>query len=144
MKMSSLFLDLKIAFLSLLEHRRRAFFLGLAIAAVTALLVLLNGLSAGIRGTLVDTTTTLSTGHLNVGGFYKVPSGQAGAVVVDYETVKQTVKKVLPELDFTVERGRGWGKVVSDTSALQAGIGGIDIQREAAFKSVLRIKSGNI
>src|SRR5450432_3094614 len=144
MMLSSLFLDLRIGFLSLLEHRRRAFFLGAAVAAVTALLVLLNGLSAGIRSTLIDTATTLSTGHLNVGGFYKVTSGQAGAVVVDYEKVKETVKQVLPELDFTVERGRGWGKVVSDTSGLQAGIGGIDIQREASFKSVLRIKSGNI
>ena len=142
--MSSLFLDFRIAWLSLLEHRRRAFFLGLAVAAVTALLVLLNGLSAGIRSTLIDTATTLSTGHLNVGGFYKVTSGQAGPVVVEYEKVKETVVKSLPELDFTVERGRGWGKVVSDTSALQAGIGGIDIQRESSFKSVLRIKSGNI
>jgi putative ABC transport system permease protein len=144
MMLSSLFLDLRIAFLSLLEHRRRAFFLGAAVAAVTALLVLLNGLSAGIRSTLIDTATTLSTGHLNVGGFYKVTSGQAGPVVVDYEKVKETVLKSLPELDFTVERGRGWGKVVSDTGALQAGIGGIDIARESSFKSVLRIKSGNI
>ncbi|MEP7053161.1 MAG: FtsX-like permease family protein [Pseudomonadota bacterium] len=144
MMMSSLFLDLRIAFLSLLEHRRRAFFLGAAVAAVTALLVLLNGLSAGIRSTLVDTATTLSTGHLNVGGFYKVTSGQAGPVVVDYEKVKETVVKALPELDFTVERGRGWGKVVSDSGALQAGIGGIDIARESAFKAVLRIKSGNL
>jgi putative ABC transport system permease protein len=142
--MASLFLDFRIAFLSLLEHRRRAFFLGAAVAAVTALLVLLNGLSAGIRSTLIDTATTLSTGHLNVGGFYKVTSGQAGPVVVDYEKVLETVTKALPELDFTVERGRGWGKVVSDSGALQAGIGGIDIQREGAFKSVLRIQSGNI
>ncbi|HEY1533942.1 MAG TPA: hypothetical protein VGF76_07980 [Polyangiaceae bacterium] len=68
--LQSLFLDFRIGFLSLFEHRRRAFFLGAAVAAVTALLVLLNGLSAGIRSTLVDTATTLSTGHLNVGGFY--------------------------------------------------------------------------
>ena len=104
--MDSLFLDFRIAFLSLFEHRRRTFFLGAAVAAVTALLVLLNGLSSGIRITLIDTATTLSTGHLNVGGFYKVTSGQAGPVVVDYEQVKQTVIKALPELDFTVERGR--------------------------------------
>ena len=144
MKMSSLLVDFRIAWLSLLEHRRRAFFLGAAVAAVTALLVLLNGLSAGIRGTLIDTATTLSTGHLNVGGFFKVTSGQAGPVVVDYEKVREAVVKAMPELDFTVERGRGWGKVVSDTSAIQAGIGGIDIQREGSFKSVLRIKSGNL
>jgi len=144
MNVSSFFLDLRIAWLSLIEHRRRAFFLGAAVAAVTALLVLLNGLSAGIRSTLIDTATTLSTGHLNVGGFYKVTSGQVGPVVVEYEKVRETVLKSLPELDFTVERGRGWGKVVSDTSAVQAGIGGIDIRREGAFKSVLRVKSGNL
>lgn len=140
----SRFVILRIAFLNLLEHRRRALFLGGAVAAVTTLLVLLNGLSAGIRHTLIDTATTLSTGHLNVGGFYKVTSGQAGPVVVDYEKVREVVIRSLPELDFTVERGRGWAKVVSDTSAVQAGIGGIDIARESSFKSVLRIKDGNI
>jgi putative ABC transport system permease protein len=142
--MSTLWLDLRIALYSLFEHRRRALLLGTAIAAVTALLILLNGLSAGIRLTLVETATTLSTGHLNVGGFFKVTSGQAGPVVTEYEKVKQVVARVLPEMAFSVERGRGWGKVVSDTSSQQAGIGGIDVEREAAFREVLRIKSGKL
>ncbi len=142
--MDSFLLDIRIALLSLFEHRRRALFLGAAIAAVTALLVLLNGLSNGIRTTLVDTATTLSTGHLNIGGFYKVTSGQAGAVVTDYAKVREIALRALPEIAFTVERGRGWGKIISDTGSMQAGIGGVDIQREAAFKQVLRISSGNI
>jgi len=142
--MDSLFLDFRIALLSLFEHRRRAFFLGAAIAAVTALLVLLNGLSNGIRQTLVDTATTLSTGHLNIGGFYKITSGTAGPVVTEYAKVRDIAVKALPEIAFTVERGRGWAKVVSDENAMQAGIGGIDIKNEGAFKQVLRISSGNI
>jgi putative ABC transport system permease protein len=142
--MSAFWLDFRIALLSLFEHRRRAILLGTAVAAVTALLVLLNGLSAGIRNTLVETATTLSTGHLNVGGFFKVTSGQAGPVVTEYEKVKAVVAQALPEMAFSVERGRGWGKIVSDTSSQQAGIGGIDIQHESAFRSVLRIKSGNL
>src|SRR4051812_12487449 len=116
--MDALLLDIRIALLSLFEHRRRALFLGLAIGAVTALLVLLNGLSYGIRQTLVNTATTLSTGHLNIGGFYKVTSGQAGAVVTEYAKVRQVALDTLPEIDFTVERGRGWGKVVSDTGSM--------------------------
>ena len=64
--MSSFLLDLRIAVLSLFEHKRRTYLLGAAIATVTALLVLLNGLSAGIRHTLIETATTISTGHLNV------------------------------------------------------------------------------
>ncbi|HEY2405923.1 MAG TPA: FtsX-like permease family protein [Polyangiaceae bacterium] len=142
--MSAFFLDIRIAFLSLIEHRRRAAFLGIAIAAVTALLVILNGLAAGIRGTLIDTALTLSTGHLNVGGFYKVTSGQAGMVVTEYKKVEDAVKRDLPEADFMVERGRGWGKLVSDTGSMQAAVSGIDIERESAFKGVLRVESGNI
>ena len=83
--MSKLGVDLTIAFRSLVQHRRRSLFLGIAIAAVTALLVLLNGLSTGVRETMIDTATMLSTGHLNVGGFFKVTAGQASPVVTDYK-----------------------------------------------------------
>jgi ABC-type lipoprotein release transport system permease subunit len=142
MKAPMFALDFRIALLSLFEHRRRAVFLGSAVAAVTALLVLLNALSAGIRHTLVETATTLSTGHLNVGGFFKVTAGQAGPVVTEYEKVRAVVERALPEMAFSVERGRGWGKIVSDTGSQQAGISGIDVDEESAFRSVLRIKSG--
>jgi putative ABC transport system permease protein len=142
--MSSLWLAVRIALYSLFEHRRRTLLLGTAIATVTALLILLNGLSAGIRNTLIETATTLSTGHLNVGGFFKVTAGQAGPVVTEYEKVKEVVVRALPEMAFSVERGRGWGKIVSDTNSQQAGIGGIDVEREAAFRSVLRIQSGKL
>lgn len=141
--MASLLLDIRIAFLSLFEHRRRALFLGVAVASVTLLFVLLNALSAGIRHTLINTATTLSTGHLNVGGFFKVTSGQAGPVVTEYEKVREVVRRELPETEFTVERGRGWGKLVSDTASMQAGIAGVDLESEGSLKSVLRIKDGN-
>jgi ABC-type lipoprotein release transport system permease subunit len=141
--MASLLLDIRIAFLSLFEHRRRALFLGVAVASVTLLFVLLNALSAGIRHTLIDTATTLSTGHLNVGGFYKVTSGQAGPVVTEYDKVREVVRRELPEMAFSVERGRGWGKLVSDTASMQAGIAGVDLESETSLQSVLRIKEGN-
>ena len=91
--MSKLGVDLTIAFRSLVQHRRRSLFLGIAIAAVTALLVLLNGLSTGVRETMIDTATTLSTGHVNVGGFYKVTQGQAAPVVTDYKKVLAVAKQ---------------------------------------------------
>ena len=142
--MLGLWVDVRIAWLNLVEHTRRTLFLAAAIAAVTCLFVLLNALSTGIRRTLIDTATTLSTGHINVGGFYKVAAGQAAAVVTDYERVLKDVKQALPELAFAVHRGRGWVKVVSDRGALQRGIGGVDIERELEFKRVLQIRSGNI
>ena len=106
--MSKLFVDLTIAIRNLVQHRRRTLFLGAAIAAVTALLVLLSGLSTGVRETMIDTATTLSTGHVNVGGFYKVTAGQAAPVVTDYKKVLAVVEKAVPEMDYAVERGRGW------------------------------------
>jgi ABC-type lipoprotein release transport system permease subunit len=97
-----------------------------------------------VRGTLVDTATTLSTGHLNVGGFFKVTGGMAAPAVTKTLDVEKVVSQAVPELDFTVNRGRGWAKIVSDTSSMQAGIGGIDVEKEREFRKVLNITSGNI
>jgi putative ABC transport system permease protein len=142
--MSRLLTDFQIAFRSLTQHGRRTFFLGLAIGAVTVLLILLNGLATGISETMEHTATTLTTGHINVGGFFKVTAGQSAPVVTDYKKVLDVAKRAVPEVDFTVQRGRGWAKVVSDTGSMQAGIGGIDIRDEPQFKSVLNVVSGNI
>ena len=142
--MSKLFVDLTIAFRNLVQHQRRTLFLGLAIAAVTALLVLLTGLSTGVRETMIDTATTLSTGHVNVGGFYKVTAGQAAPVVTDYKKVLEIARKAVPEMAFAVQRGRGWAKVVSDTGSMQLGITGIDIKSEPKFAQVLQLVSGNL
>lgn len=142
--MLSFLVDARIALLNLLEHRRRTIFLGAAIAVVTMLLVLLTALSTGVRQTLIHSATTLSTGHLNIGGFYKVTPGQAGPVVTDTDQVLEVAKKTLPEMDFAVMRGRGWAKVVADRGSFQAAINGIDIGTEPAFKKALTIESGNI
>ncbi len=141
--MTSFILDLRIALLSLFEHKRRTFLLGAAIATVTGLLVLLNGLSAGIRQTLVQTATTISTGHLNVGGFFKVTSSRSGPIVTDYPKVLEVVKREVPELDFAVPRGRGWGKIVSDSGSTQAGITGIEIESERDFRRIVQLTSGS-
>ena len=142
--MSRLTTDFQIAFRSLTQHGKRTIFLGAAIAAVTTLLILLNGLSTGIRETMINTATTLSTGHINVGGFFKVTAGQSAPVVTNYKKVLEVARQAVPELAFAVNRGRGWAKIVSDSGSMQAGIGGIDIRDEPAFKNVLSIVSGNI
>ena len=142
--LSKLFVDLIIALRSLLQHKRRTLFLGLAIGSVTALLVLLVGLSTGIRETMIDTATTLSTGHVNVGGFFKVTAGQAGPFVTEYQKVLDVVKRSVPEMAFAVQRGRGWAKAISDTGSQQMGVTGIDIRNDPKFSEVLRLSSGKL
>ncbi|MEY4576722.1 MAG: hypothetical protein RL701_1425 [Pseudomonadota bacterium] len=142
--LSALIADLRIALMNLVEHRRRSGFLGAAIAAVTSLFILLNALSAGIHHTFLDTATTLTSGHLNVGGFFKVTSGQAAPLVTDYQKIEEIVRREVPELDFLVHRGRGWGKLVSDHGSMQAGIAGIDILLEPKMKELLDVYQGNL
>jgi ABC-type lipoprotein release transport system permease subunit len=107
-------------------------------------LVLLNALSTGISETMIRAATTLSSGHVNVGGFFKVTSSQCGPVVTEYEKVVKVVQQDVPELAHWVHRGRGWAKIISDSGSVQAGVTGIDIANEPDFKRVINVVSGNI
>mgnify|MGYP003512957472 CR=1 FL=1 len=143
--MAALFIDLRIALLNLLEHRRRSAILATAIAVVACLSVLLSALVSGARNSTLDVATTIATGELNVGGYFKVTAGQPAAVVSDYQPVKELVQRTLPELDSMVDRGRGWGRVISDQGvAIFAGIAGIDVGAEPRFRNVLSVASGRL
>ncbi|WP_164014925.1 ABC transporter permease [Pyxidicoccus trucidator] len=133
-----------IAFRNLGTHRRRTLLLGGAIAGVTALLVILMGLSTGMEETMLRSATTLSTGHVNVGGFYKVSAGQAAPIVTGYPKILEQVRKDVPELDFIVHRGRGYAKVVSEAGSMQLGVGGIDVASEPGFRQVIQVREGTL
>lgn len=133
-----------IAFRNLGTHRRRTFLLGGAIAGVTALLVILLGLSNGMRETMLTSATTLMTGHINVAGFYKITAGQSAPVVTAYPKVMDVIRKDVPELDYMVHRGRGWAKVVSESGTVEVGVGGIDVGAEPGFRKVIQVREGSL
>ncbi|PTL78718.1 FtsX-like permease family protein [Vitiosangium sp. GDMCC 1.1324] len=135
---------LLIAVRNLGTHRRRTLMLGGAIAGVTALLVTLMGVSNGMRETLLESATTLMTGHVNVAGFYKVTSGRSAPVVSDYPKLLEQLKQEVPELDYSVQRGRGWARLISETSSLQASVGGIDVTKEEGFRKVVQVREGHL
>jgi len=137
---------LLIAVRNLAQNTRRTLLLGGAIAGVTSLLVMLMALSTGIRSTMLESATTLMTGHLNVAGFYKVTSGQSAPVVTHYKEVREIIRKEIPdtELAYVTQRGRGWAKLISDTGSMQVGIGGIDIAQEPGFKQVVHLVEGKL
>jgi ABC-type lipoprotein release transport system permease subunit len=142
--MKSLVLDLRIAFRSLLQHRRRTFFLASAIAGVTALLIMLNALSTGVSETMIRAATTLSTGHVNVGGFFKYTSNAGGPIITDYQKIIEAVKQNVPEMQSLVHRGRGWAKVISDQGSTQVGVTGMDIKNEPDFRKVIQLVAGSM
>jgi ABC-type lipoprotein release transport system permease subunit len=136
--------DLQIAARNLFRHTRRNLFLGGAIAGVTILLVMLNGLAAGMEKSILESATTLMTGQVNVGGFFKITTGTAAPLVTDYEKVVAAVQKAVPELESWSVRGRGWGKLVSETSSMDMVLAGVDVDTEPRVKEVLRVKEGRI
>ncbi len=135
---------LEIAFKSLIQHRRRTLVLGGAIALVTALMVMMLGISEGMNRTLIESSTTLMSGHVNVAGFYKPTAGQAAPVVTHTPKLLEVVKKEVPELSYVALRGRGWAKVISDTASKMIGLTGIDVGQEVGLKQVLVVKEGSL
>ncbi len=129
----------QIALRNLIQARRRTGVLFLAVGTVTAMLVLLQAMSAGINDNMVTAATTLSAGEINVAGFYKVTPGSAAPIVTNAAAVRKIVEENTPGLDYTLERHRSWGKAVSETGTVQTGLTGIIPKQEDRFFHTLQL-----
>jgi len=136
--------DVQIAARNLTRHTRRNLFLGGALATVTALLVLLGALTAGMEASMMESALTLLTGHVNVGGFFKVTSGSAAPLVSDYPRLVALVREQVPEVDYVTWRGRGWAKAVSESTSMDLVLAGVDVANEPSFRRTLRITEGRL
>jgi ABC-type lipoprotein release transport system permease subunit len=144
MAIQSLLVDVQIAARNLTRHTRRSVFLGGALAAVTGLLVLLGALTGGMEAAMMESATTLMTGHVNVGGFFKITSSSTAPLVSNYPRVLEAVRPHVPDLDYHTERGRGWAKAVSESTSMDLVLVGVDVGQEPAFRRVLRLQEGRL
>jgi ABC-type lipoprotein release transport system permease subunit len=133
-----------LAFGNLINHARRNIFLGSAIAGVTALMVLLGCFSSGVRNTILNSALSLSTGHIDVNGYYKITSSQTSLLITDFAKVEDVIKKTLPDLDYMTERSLALARVISDEFNRNDGIYGIDPVKEPQLKKVIKIKEGSL
>ncbi|HEY0840181.1 MAG TPA: ABC transporter permease, partial [Vulgatibacter sp.] len=124
---------LKVALRNLIQARRRSLLLSLALAMVTTLLVVLLALSQGLTENMRKTATTLASGHVNVGGFYKVTQGQVAPFIADAAPVRKIIEENTPGLDFVIDRLGGFGKLISDTGSIVSSFNGIDPAVEHQF-----------
>lgn len=127
-----------IAARNLIQARRRTLLLGLAILVVTALLVCLRAAGQSVSERMIEAATTLSAGHVNIGGFYKFRRKGIGAIVSDREKVKEIVRQTFPDARAVIDRHRGWGRVVSRESSINVGLNGLVYEDESAFFRSLR------
>ena len=128
-----------IAVRNLVQSGRRTAFLGTALLLVTFLLVLLLSLTQGVTDSLIRSATTIAAGHVNVAGFYKAAAGDASPIITGVPEIKKIVQENVPELVKLVDRHRGWGKIISDTGAIQSGLTGVAIDEEQDLVSILQL-----
>lgn len=128
-----------IAFRNLIQAWRRTAFLGSALSLVTLLLIMLMALSQGISENVVSAATILSTGHINVAGFYKTRPSDVAPLVTDAAKLRAVVERTAPGVDYIVSRHRGFARVVSPTRSLQSLLAGVDIAEEPQLLRVLQL-----
>ena len=85
------------------------------------LLVFLLSLSNGITENMIKLGTTLSTGHVNVAGFFKPSQTTPSPLVTNCAGVRKIVEENTPNLAYVLDRGRGWAKLVSETGPSSRG-----------------------
>lgn len=129
----------EVAVRNLIQASRRTFVLAAALALVTLLLVLLLALSAGLSDTMIRSATILSTGHVNVGGFFKAKVSDVAPLVKDVGRIRRLVDQNVDGVDFVVDRGRGFARIISPTTSIQVGLTGIDVDEEVAFTGSIRL-----
>ena len=128
-----------IAWRNLVQARRRTLLLSFALAAVSLLLVTNLALSRGVSDTMLRSATMLVAGHINVAGFYKGKPQDAYPVVTVRDELRAAVTEIIGDRGYVLDRGRGWGKIVSDTTTLQAAMGSITIEEEPMMRDKLQL-----
>jgi len=137
-------IDLEIAARNLVQHTRRNALLAGAVAAVTAILVTLGGFTEGLRSAMLESATTLLTGHVNVAGFYKMTSSTAVPLVSDYRRVLEETRRLVPEIAYVTARERGYAKAVSERSSMNLILAGVDLSGEPGLRATLSVREGRL
>lgn len=121
-----------IAFRNVLLAKRRTILLGISLALVAMLFILLSSLTRGVNEQMLKSATTLSSGHINVGGFFKLRARGAAPMVNERQRILDLVHKTLPDAHI-IDRYRGWGRIIGQDSSINAGISGINVETEKDF-----------
>ncbi|MFO0727905.1 MAG: FtsX-like permease family protein [Myxococcota bacterium] len=128
-----------IALRNLLQARRRTSLLSLALSSVTLLLVLLMSLSNGLSDTMMDLALTFAAGHINVAGFFKAKAGDASPILVNAPPIRKILEEETPNLDYVIDRHRGYARLSSERASIQAALLGVDPKQEARLFAALRL-----
>ena len=114
-----------------------------AVSDVTLLLVALSGLASGLETTLIRSASTLMSGHVNVGGFFKPTRSQVAPVLTGVSGLRAQVHTTLPDAEI-VDRMRGWARLISGRASFFVALAGVDIVEEKRLREVLQVAEGDL
>ncbi len=135
---------LLIALRNIVAQRRRSLLLGTAIGFVTFLLVVLFAFSGGLQDNMIASATSLASGHVNVGGFYKVSPSVARPIVLDFAKVEAVLAET-PGVSFVTRRGRGgFDRLTSPKTSLMNAVSGLDVASDRQFRARVQIVAGDL
>lgn len=132
-------LYLLIAARNLVQAKRRSLLLSLALGLVTALLVFLLALSQGLTDSMIRSSTTLMSGHVNVGGFFKAKSTDANPIINRVAEIRAIVDEHAEGVDYVIDRQRGFARLVSESDSLQTVLVGVDVRQEERLLSQIQL-----
>ena len=129
----------EIALRNLVQAKRRTMLLAVAIGIVASFFLILRTVSFSIAERMVESATTLSAGHVNVGGFFKSRRKASDPILTQRERLLKEVREIVPDAESVIDRHRGWGRVIGPGSSINVGMSGIVPKQESRFFESLRL-----
>ncbi|MBF0361874.1 MAG: ABC transporter permease [Oligoflexia bacterium] len=135
-----------ISYRNIIKNRARSAILAIAILLVTFILTLVMAITAGVDDNLTKTASTLMSGDLNVGGFYKISSSSAAPAVTEYTKITSLIMNdpnIKSEISKIVDRIRGYGRLISDETSMDMPLWGVDLRNENYLSKILKAHEGD-
>ncbi|PTL79268.1 ABC transporter permease [Vitiosangium sp. GDMCC 1.1324] len=135
---------LHLALRNLFLHRERGLLLFSVIAGSSALLVGMMALKTGVASAQREAVTTLLSGDVNVGGFFKAHPDAISPVLGDARPVRAVVEPLLPAGCQLRERGRGSATAKAGLQRTRSYLVGLDASRERDSLRLFKVKEGSL
>ncbi len=133
---------LRIALRNLLLQRERGGLLFVIIAGASALLVGVMALRTGVVEAQREAVTTLLSGDLNVGGFFKLHPDTLSPVIGDARPVLAVITPVIPSQCHLRERGRGRLTAGAGKHRTRSYVVSLDVAREQDALRLFKVTQG--
>ncbi|WP_375771704.1 FtsX-like permease family protein [Archangium gephyra] len=133
---------LRIALRNLFIHRERGLLLFTVIASASAVLVGVMALEAGVSSAQREAVTTLLSGDVNVGGFFKVHPDSISPVMGDATRVRSVLEPLVPAGCDLRERTRGFATAGAGRHRARSFMVGLDVTREQDTLRLFKVQTG--